>query len=235
MAKIKLKDYCKREGISYITGYRWYKSGKLPVKAYQTETGTILVDDEGVPMITNKSNYSAISVLLNKTMEFSEQNRSLIDLATYMIVNFQLILNTEVPIKPIEPVYSKNKPDPKKVRDEYFSKFYPDENKVKPLKVLKENAKSNIEKYMYSPYADKEKEYKELSSNEKEFDINALKIIAEQLNEEKKGVEIIKAFIDQEIKEYDLKKCSLDPILDKKIEPILDEALVDKQEEEIKS
>ena len=41
---MKLSEWAKAQGISYITAYRWFKSGKLPVGAYQTESGTILVD-----------------------------------------------------------------------------------------------------------------------------------------------------------------------------------------------
>ena len=40
---MKLSEWCKTQGITYKTGWNWFKSGKLPVHAYQTETGTILV------------------------------------------------------------------------------------------------------------------------------------------------------------------------------------------------
>lgn len=43
---IKLSLWCKKRNISYTTGYNWFKSGKLPVKAYQSPTGTIMVEDE---------------------------------------------------------------------------------------------------------------------------------------------------------------------------------------------
>jgi putative resolvase len=32
------------EGVHYQTAWRWWRDGKLPVPARQTETGTILVD-----------------------------------------------------------------------------------------------------------------------------------------------------------------------------------------------
>lgn len=41
---MKLADWAKSQGISYLTAYRWFKKGKLPVSAYQTDTGTIIVD-----------------------------------------------------------------------------------------------------------------------------------------------------------------------------------------------
>jgi hypothetical protein len=44
---MKLSDWCKKQGIKYLTGYRWFKSGKMPdgVHAHQTPSGTILVDE----------------------------------------------------------------------------------------------------------------------------------------------------------------------------------------------
>jgi putative resolvase len=42
---MKLSDWAKLKGISYTTAYRWFKTGKLPVKATQAETGTILVEE----------------------------------------------------------------------------------------------------------------------------------------------------------------------------------------------
>ncbi len=43
---MKLSEWAKRQGISYKTAWKWYKEGKLPVKAYQTPSGTILVEVE---------------------------------------------------------------------------------------------------------------------------------------------------------------------------------------------
>ena len=40
---MKLSDWAKVNGISYITAYRWWRQGILPVKAEQIKTGTILV------------------------------------------------------------------------------------------------------------------------------------------------------------------------------------------------
>ena len=41
---MKLSDWARDNGISYKTAWLWWKQGKLPVPAYQTPTGTILVD-----------------------------------------------------------------------------------------------------------------------------------------------------------------------------------------------
>ena len=40
---MKLSDWAKEDGISYITAYRWWKKGILPIPAEQIKTGTILV------------------------------------------------------------------------------------------------------------------------------------------------------------------------------------------------
>jgi putative resolvase len=40
---MRLVDWAKEQGISYITAYRWWRDGKLPVPAEQTKTGMILV------------------------------------------------------------------------------------------------------------------------------------------------------------------------------------------------
>ena len=41
---VKLKAWAEREGVHYLTAYRWFREGTLPVPARQTQSGTILVD-----------------------------------------------------------------------------------------------------------------------------------------------------------------------------------------------
>jgi putative resolvase len=41
---MKLSAWAEREGIHYMTAWRWWKAGKLPVPAYQTPSGSILVE-----------------------------------------------------------------------------------------------------------------------------------------------------------------------------------------------
>lgn len=41
---MKLSDWAKSQGIAYQTAWRWFKAGALPVRAVQTESGTILVE-----------------------------------------------------------------------------------------------------------------------------------------------------------------------------------------------
>ncbi len=35
--------WARREGIHYITAWRWWRTGKLPVHAYQTPSGSVIV------------------------------------------------------------------------------------------------------------------------------------------------------------------------------------------------
>ncbi len=68
---MKLPDYAKALGISYKTAWRWWKAGKLPHPARQTETGLVIVDympsSVTPPLITNRAAiYSRVSSTDNK-------------------------------------------------------------------------------------------------------------------------------------------------------------------------
>jgi putative resolvase len=41
---VKLSDYAREEGVHYITAYRWWREGKLPLLARQLPSGVIVVD-----------------------------------------------------------------------------------------------------------------------------------------------------------------------------------------------
>lgn len=43
---MKLSDWAKSQGITYKTAWCWFKENKLPVYAYQTKSGTIIVHEE---------------------------------------------------------------------------------------------------------------------------------------------------------------------------------------------
>lgn len=85
---MKLADWAKKQGISYLTAYRWFKDGKFPVKAYQSESGTIIVQDE-TELSDNQAN-NAVSIFLKKTVEFSKNKASIEDFAAYVLTNFLL-------------------------------------------------------------------------------------------------------------------------------------------------
>lgn len=42
---MRLTDWAEKQGIAYMTAWRWFKQGKMPVKAIQTPSGMILVEE----------------------------------------------------------------------------------------------------------------------------------------------------------------------------------------------
>src|ERR1700723_464288 len=105
MSHIKLKEYCERNSISYITGYRWFKDKQIP-GAYQTPSGTILIpDDYDCGKSVVESPPSCISEFIAKTIEFSNNGASIGDFAAWILSNFSLNFSSQD-----TPKYSKNKP-----------------------------------------------------------------------------------------------------------------------------
>lgn len=109
---MKLSAWAKTQGISYLTAYRWFKDGKLPVEAYQSESGTIIIKDVSSTseqtMAGNNQSNDSMSLFLKKTVEFSKNNSSVEDFAAYVLSNFSLKLNGSLDSSP---KYSKNKPN----------------------------------------------------------------------------------------------------------------------------
>ena len=50
---MKLSEWCRSVGLCYHTGWRLFKAGKLPVRAYQLASGTILVEEDPQPFKKN--------------------------------------------------------------------------------------------------------------------------------------------------------------------------------------
>lgn len=119
---MKLKEWAEKTGVKYLTAYRWFKAGTLPVKAYQTDSGTIIVEEELESEKQEKKliNNNAMSVFLKKTVEFSKNNASVEDFAAWILANFSL--------KPIDdsetPKYSRVMPKPEEVQ-KHFQQFLP--------------------------------------------------------------------------------------------------------------
>jgi len=66
---MKLSVYARKLGISYCTAHRWFKAGKVP--GYQVDTGTILVTDPLVEVLSTTypqkvAIYSRVSAAENK-------------------------------------------------------------------------------------------------------------------------------------------------------------------------
>lgn len=139
MAFIKLKEYCKNHSISYTTGYRWFKNNQIP-GAYKTSSGTILVDSEEVSPINNLSKNDQIDpiyFLLDKCVEFQNNEASLLDFTAYILSNFTLVLKENSSFD--SPAYSK------KSKNEAIQAHYKKIVKIRPeeeierLKEIKEN------------------------------------------------------------------------------------------------
>ena len=117
---MKLKEWSEKIGIKYLTAYRWFKAGTLPVKAYQTESGTIIVEEE---LETEKQenklmNNNVMSVFLKKTVEFSKNNGSIEDFAAWVLANFILKSNDSLDL----PKYSRIMPKSEEIQD-HFKQF----------------------------------------------------------------------------------------------------------------
>lgn len=59
--KIKLSQWAKQNNITYTTAYAWFKNNKLPAKAIQTDTGTILVDVQNITIDNKTVLYARVS------------------------------------------------------------------------------------------------------------------------------------------------------------------------------
>ncbi len=72
--RIKLSDYAKQNGISYITAYRMFKRGSLG--GFQTDSGTILIDvDSGDFVGGGVAIYCRVSSTQNKGNLDSQRDR----------------------------------------------------------------------------------------------------------------------------------------------------------------
>jgi hypothetical protein len=136
MKTIKLSEWCEKTGIKYLTAWRWFKSNNMPVHAYQTDSGTILVEDsddafQNTSSISLNNSGDAMSLFLKKTVEYSKSDSSVEDFAAYVISNFQLKLNGTIDT----PKYSKNRPKQEEVQ-KHFQQFLPNKEETDRLKAI---------------------------------------------------------------------------------------------------
>jgi putative resolvase len=71
---MKLSAWAQQQGIHYVTAYRWFRAGKMPVPTRQTATGTILVD---VPVVAPVEASAKIGVALYARVSGSDQRDDL--------------------------------------------------------------------------------------------------------------------------------------------------------------
>ena len=134
---IKLSQYAKNIGISYSTAYRWFKNKTLPAPAIQTSTGTILVDDSQMSFQEPPQNTTA-SVFLNCAAEFSQNNASIEDFATYIATNFSLIpisTDNSLSLNQIENLSNKGINVLKIIEDQEKMDIFDQESKI-PVSIL---------------------------------------------------------------------------------------------------
>lgn len=94
---MKLPDYAKAIGISYTTAWRWWKTGKLPHPARQTESGLIIVDySPQKPRSELKQNRVAIYSRVSSSENKENLNRQSLRLTEYAIANgYQIVRNVK--------------------------------------------------------------------------------------------------------------------------------------------
>lgn len=129
---MKLKDWADKQGISYLTAWRWFKAGDTRLAgAYQSDSGTIIVPEDSdaseQPMGITQSN-DVMSIILKKTVEFSKNNASVEDFAAWILSNFSLKPNTHSE----GPKYSRVKPKSEEVQKHFQQFMKPKGEKPKP-------------------------------------------------------------------------------------------------------
>ncbi len=87
---MKLPDYAKELGISYKTAWRWWKAGKLPHPARQTETGMVIVDYQRAEPIRT-SNRAAIYGRIS-----SSENKDDLERQTERLIQYSIAKGYQV-------------------------------------------------------------------------------------------------------------------------------------------
>lgn len=90
---MKLSVWAKKQGISYRTAWRWFKSGKLPASVEQTSSGTILVRDE-----PTESNQVAIYARVSSSDQKNDLDRQVSRLVMYANSQKMVVAKTVVEI-----------------------------------------------------------------------------------------------------------------------------------------
>ena len=85
MTNMKLPDYAKHLGISYKTAWRWWKSGKLPHPARQSETGMVIVDFNPAPKVVSNQDRAAIYARVSSSENKGNLERQAERLTQYAI------------------------------------------------------------------------------------------------------------------------------------------------------
>lgn len=131
---MKLKDWADKQGISYLTAWRWFKARDPRLStAYQSDSGTIIVPDEFDSLelsMNNIQDSDVMAVVLKKTVEFSRNEYAIEDFTAWLLSNFTLKVKGLVDA----PKYSKVKPKSEEIQ-KHFQQF---------LKPKGEKPKTNV-------------------------------------------------------------------------------------------
>lgn len=144
---MKLAEWAKKQGISYLTAYRWFKDGKLPAEAYQSESGTIIVKDDELEaseqMMKEDTDSNAVAHFLKKTVEFSKSNSTVEDFAAYVLSNYKLEIQGAEKLSK-----QKTKPTPE-MTSNHFQKYLQKSKKPEPNMFLLD--KESLEEIVANP------------------------------------------------------------------------------------
>ena len=91
---MKLPDYAKHLGISYKTAWRWWKTGKLPHPARQTETGMVIVDFKEAPKAVSIQDRAAIYARVSSSENRGNLERQAERLTQYAIAKGYKVVRT---------------------------------------------------------------------------------------------------------------------------------------------
>lgn len=86
---MKLSEWAKKQGISYHTAWRWFKEGKLPVRAEQTPSSTILVYET-----ESDSNEVAIYTRVSSSDQKKDLDRQVARLVMFANANKWVVAHT---------------------------------------------------------------------------------------------------------------------------------------------
>jgi len=77
---MKLSQWAKRQGIHYNTAYRWFNEGNMPVSAYKTKSGSIMVEEQSSNVKNNEKIFIYARVSSNnKKDDLNRQVKRCID------------------------------------------------------------------------------------------------------------------------------------------------------------
>jgi len=74
---MKLSAWARANGVSYITAYRWFKAGQLPVPARQMPSGTILVQGPSEMPVTDTAPAVALYARVSGSNQRADLERQL--------------------------------------------------------------------------------------------------------------------------------------------------------------